>query len=171
MKNSLLILFLLSNIFVFSQDELSDLLKKHNTHSVPYISVQELAMPATKAIIIDARELEEFEVSHIKNAIHVGYTNFNIEEFQQKITNTSQAIVVYCSLGIRSEKIGEKLKKAGYSNVLNLYGGIFEWKNKNFEVYNIFNKQTDSIHAYNESWSGYLKNGIKVYASPIKNKF
>ena len=171
MKNSLLILFLLSNIFVFSQDELSELLKKHNAHSVPYISVQELAMPATKAIIIDARELEEFEVSHIKNAIHVGYTTFNTEDLQQKITNKNQTIVIYCSLGIRSEKIGEKLQKAGYSNVLNLYGGIFEWKNNNFDVYNTFNKQTDSIHAYSEPWSGYLKNGVKVYASPIKNKF
>ncbi|MBQ0768957.1 MAG: rhodanese-like domain-containing protein [Bizionia sp.] len=168
MKNSLLILFLLSNVFVFSQDELSELLKKHNTHSVPYISAQELAMPATKAIIIDAREIEEFEVSHLKNAIYVGHTNFNIEDLQQKIVNKNQAIVVYCSLGIRSEKIGEKLKKAGYRNVRNLYGGIFEWKNNNFEVYNIFNKQTDSIHAYSESWSGYLKNGIKVYASPLK---
>jgi len=33
---------------------------------------------------------------------------------------------VYCSLGIRSEVIAKKLKKAGYTNVFNLYGGIFE---------------------------------------------
>ncbi|TYB78127.1 rhodanese-like domain-containing protein [Bizionia gelidisalsuginis] len=168
MKNSLLILLLLSNVFVFSQEALSEVLLKHNTHSIPYISVQELAMPATKAIIIDAREPDEFAVSHIKNAIHVGFNDFKVEDLQQKITNRNQAIVVYCSLGIRSETIGEKLKKAGYNNVKNLYGGIFEWKNNNFELYNTLEKRTDSIHAFNESWSTYLKNGIKVYNAPIK---
>ncbi len=44
-------------------------------------------------------------------------------------------VVVYCSVGYRSEKIAEKLKAAGYKNVFNLYGGIFEWENQNLPVY------------------------------------
>jgi rhodanese-related sulfurtransferase len=45
-------------------------------------------------------------------------------------------VIVYCSVGYRSEKIGEKLQKLGFQNVHNLYGGIFQWKNDGFEVLN-----------------------------------
>ena len=43
---------------------------------------------------------------------------------------TALHIIVYCSIGVRSEDIGEKLKELGYTKILNLYGGIFDWKNK-----------------------------------------
>ena len=71
--------------------------------------------------------------------------------------------MVYCSLGVRSEDIAEQLKKAGYNKVKNLYGGIFEWKNNGFPIYNLENKETDSIHTFSMKWSKWLKKGIKVY--------
>ena len=77
--------------------------------------------------------------------------------------NKNSKIVVYCSLGVRSEDVAEKLKKAGYSNVYNLYGGIFEWKNNDLEVLNLNEKPTDSIHIYSKAWSKWLKKGVKVY--------
>lgn len=70
---------------------------------------------------------------------------------------------MYCSLGIRSEHIAEKLKKRGYTSVYNLYGGIFEWKNKDYKVYDSNEKETDNIHAYSKAWSKWLKKGNKVY--------
>ena len=146
-----------------AQESLDDLLKRYNSNAVPYISVQELAMPKTNAIIIDARELSEYNVSHLKNAIHVGYNTFNLETFETQFPNKSKTFVVYCSLGIRSETIANKLKNAGYTDVRNLYGGIFEWKNHNFTVYNSEEKETDSIHAFSKSWSKWLKKGEKVY--------
>jgi len=156
------LIFLISTIS-FSQETMSDLLRKYNTKSVPYISVQELAMPKTKAVILDAREHDEYKTSHIKNAICVGYDHFNLAETTKKLDNKKQLIVVYCSLGIRSEDIAEKLKKAGYSNVYNLYGGIFEWKNNDFTVYNSEGTETENIHTFSEQWSQWLKKGVKVY--------
>ena len=146
-----------------AQESLSDLLKIHNQRSIPYISVQELAMPKTEAIILDAREVKEYSVSHLKNAVYVGYEEFNIETILKTIEDKNQKIVVYCSLGIRSEDIGEKLKKAGYTNVLNLYGGIFEWKNNNFTIFDLDEEETEKVHAFNEDWSKWLKKGEKVY--------
>jgi len=96
-----------------SQESLSELLKQYNNRSVPYISIQELAMPKNDAVILDARETSEFKVSHIKNAIHVGYNNFQLDSVQHKIPDKNANIVVYCSLGIRSEDIAEKIKSAG----------------------------------------------------------
>jgi len=71
-------------------------------------------------------------------------------------------IVVYCSLGIRSEIIGKQLIAEGYTAVYNLYGGIFEWVNKGKAVYNN-TQETSKVHAYSKSWGSYLLKGTKVY--------
>jgi len=146
-----------------AQNSISELLERHNTKNIPYISIQEMAMPKTQFIILDAREKNEFEISHIKNAVLVGYNSFELDSILKKITDKKSKIVVYCSVGIRSEKIASKLKKAGYTNVYNLYGGIFEWKNNDFPIYNIRNIETDSIHAYSKKWSKWVNNGTKVF--------
>ena len=163
MKNYFTYLFVFVSMLSFSQETISDLLKKHNKHSIPYISVQELAMPKTDAIILDARELKEFNTSHIKNAINVGYDLFKINTIPDLISNYETTIVVYCSVGIRSETIAEKIKSLGYKNVFNLYGGIFEWKNKEFPLYNSSSELTEEVHTFSKEWSSWLTKGIKVY--------
>ena len=147
-----------------AQKSIADLLQQHNAQVVPYMSVQELAMPKTNPIVLDARELSEFNVSHLKNAFFVGYNDFDINRVSEEIPNKDQSIVVYCSLGIRSEHVAHQLQKAGYTNVQNLYGGIFEWKNNGFPVFNSAEKETDSVHAFSKVWGKWLNHGIKVYA-------
>jgi len=50
----------------------------------------------------------------------------------------------------------------GYSNVSNLYGGIFEWVHQNKNVYQN-NSTTQKIHTYDKEWSKWLKKGEKIY--------
>ncbi len=114
-------------------------------------------------IILDAREPEEFRVSHIKGALNVGYNDFSPEEKSVQKLNKSGPVIVYCSVGIRSEKIGEKLKKAGFTNLKNLYGGIFEWKNKGFPVVDSTGQSTENIHIFGKMWGQYLSAGNPVY--------
>ena len=160
----ILILFLVVSSTTFGQKKLDKLLDKWNTRNVPYISVETLAMPKTDAILLDAREENEFNISHLENAICVGYDNFKIKETIAKLPEDKNAkIVVYCSLGIRSETVAHKLIKEGYTNVYNLYGGIFEWKNANFKVIDTLGKSTEKVHTFNKSWSKWLKKGEKVY--------
>ncbi|MCT4629856.1 rhodanese-like domain-containing protein [Winogradskyella sp.] len=163
MKTKISYILLFISVFGYAQESLSELLKKHNNESIPYISVQELAMPKTKAIILDAREIAEYNVSHLKNAIYVGYKSFNTETVTKQITNKQQTIVVYCSLGIRSEDIAEQIKKEGYTNVYNLFGGIFEWKNNDYIVYDNNNEPTENVHAFSKEWSQWLLKGNKIY--------
>lgn len=157
------ILFIIAN--GFAQKSLDALLQKYNTHSIPYISVEELRMfQINKNVtILDAREPDEFKVSHLQYAINVGFNNFSSEEKQLQKLNRNIPIIVYCSLGIRSEEISEKLKKAGFTNVKNLYGGIFEWKNKGYPVIDSKGKETENIHAFSKHWSTYLNAGKPVY--------
>ena len=72
-------------------------------------------------------------------------------------------IIVYCSIGKRSEQITQKLDKAGYSNVSNLYGGIFEWVNQGGEVVDVNNKRTNRVDAHGRFWGQWLDKGEKVY--------
>lgn len=148
-----------------AQKTLDALLNQYNTRSIPYISIAELRMRmATSDItVLDTREYEEFAVSHLPKAQYVGYSNFSSEEILTSIPNKDHPIVVYCSLGIRSEEIGEKLKKAGYTNVKNLYGGIFEWKNKNYPVLDMDGNESENVHTCSKAWSKWLTNGNKVY--------
>ncbi|MTE26444.1 rhodanese-like domain-containing protein [Winogradskyella ouciana] len=161
-RNLILIICVCFSPIVNAQETLTELLKRHNSETVPYISVQELAMPKTKAVLLDARETAEYEVSHIKDAIHVGYNDFNLEETTQQLNDKQQTIIVYCSLGIRSEDIAEQLQKAGYTNVYNLFGGIFEWTNNGFSVYDS-EGETNNVHAFSKVWSKWLLKGNKIY--------
>jgi hypothetical protein len=70
--------------------------------------------------------------------------------------------VVYCAVGYRSERVGEKLLEAGYSRVLNMRGGIFAWVNRGFPVYGD-GGHTDRIHGYSRRWSRWLERGEVVY--------
>ena len=139
------------------------LLKKLLKHDVPEIDVDRLDKIRNSVLLLDARELEEFNVSHLSNAKFVGYKTFDIASLQH--TNKDNPIVVYCSVGYRSEKITEKLINAGFTNVHNLYGGIFEWKNKKLDVYDA-NGVTNNVHPYSNKWGIWLKNADKVYKSP-----
>ena len=123
MKNYLAITLFLLTLLGYSQNTLSGLLKKYNSEAIPYITVEELKQTKNGAILLDTREREEYNVSHLKNAIYTGYNHFNLDSVEKHIPNKNNPIVVYCSLGVRSEKIGIKLKAAGYTNVKNLYGG------------------------------------------------
>lgn len=124
--------------------------------SVPTIGVDELkAMDGV--FIADAREFEEYQVSHIPGAEYVGYKKFSTDKLNGVSKDTP--IVLYCSVGYRSEKIGEKLQKAGYTNVYNLYGSIFEWVNEGNPVVDALDKPTNKVHTYNKKWSQWLDDG------------
>ena len=158
----LFIVLVQSNLL--SQRRMDKALKKFNKESVPYISVEDLHH--TSAVLLDTRKKEEYDVSHLKNAIWVGHKEFSENQVLEKVPNKNDSIVVYCSIGVRSENIGEKLMALGYKNVQNLYGGIFEWKNNDGKVYNQQEKETDSVHAFSKHWGKLLLKGEKVYDSP-----
>lgn len=160
-KLQLFILFLISS-FCFSQKTIPEVLQKYNLNSVPYITVGELKS-SKNIVLLDTREVKEFNVSHIENAICVGFDKFNKKKTLSILNDKNATIIVYCSIGVRSEKIGKKLIKLGYKNVKNLYGGIFEWKNLNEKIVDNSNSETQNVHAFSKEWSVFLKKGIKVY--------
>ena len=49
--------------------------------------------------------------------------------------NREQMIVVYCRSGIRSFQVCDFMQQQGYTNVVNLSGGIMEWDQKGYETF------------------------------------
>ncbi len=122
--------------------------------SVPLIGVEELQNIQDEVLIFDAREKEEFEVSHIPGARFLGYRKAELEKLQELPKN--KKIVLYCSIGYRSEKIGEKLQNAGFTNVYNLYGSLFEWTNQGLPLVDQNGNPTRQIHTFNAAWSKWV---------------
>lgn len=142
--------------------EFKSLLDSVYQHTVPLISVDELKiMDKHNLYVLDTREEKEFKVSHLKNARHVGYFWFDMRSIYDIPKDAT--VVLYCSVGLRSEKIGEKLLKSGYQNVYNLYGSIFEWVNQGNPVYRSSGVQTSEIHGYDQEWGRWIERGAVVY--------
>ena len=133
----------------------------HNT--VPTISpeaARDRLESEEDILLLDTRAPREYEVSHISGAQFVDFDGFKKKDVAG--VPRDQPVIVYCSVGYRSERIGERLQKLGFTQVYNLYGGIFEWKNQGFKVVNQENQDTEFIHTYNEDWGQWLDKGEKV---------
>lgn len=130
------------------------------SHTVDFISPATLSTTKGNAFIIDTREQEEYDISHIPGAHYASYSDFDIEPYLDLPRDTT--VVVYCSIGYRSEKIGEKLQKAGFENVYNLYGSLFEWANQGYEMEDQDGKTTNTVHTYNKQWSKWVNDDGKI---------
>ena len=131
-----------------------------NAETVPYVTCARLkSRPQT--ILLDTRQRREYDVSHLPGARWVGYDEFDLTRVKDLPKQTP--IVVYCSVGYRSEKVGEKLLAAGYTNVHNLYGSLFEWINQGNAVVGSDGKPTHRVHGYSRFWGVWLTRGDTVY--------
>ena len=109
-------------------------LKKIYVDDVPTITARKyLQLNSDSVVVLDARENEEFNVSHLRYARNVGYIWFDMRDIYD--IPADKTIVIYCSVGNRVQRIAQLLIRSGYRKVYNLYGGIFEWVNEGYPVY------------------------------------
>ncbi|KAF0250592.1 MAG: adenylyltransferase and sulfurtransferase [bacterium] len=94
------------------------------------ITPQELKEKFDKSqdiLVLDVRELAEYEICRIPNA-----TLVPIGELFEKLTELDKntEIVVYCKLGIRTSRAIHMLRDAGFNKAKGLIGGINLWAQK-----------------------------------------
>ena len=53
--------------------------------TVPFINTSELKENYHNYTILDTRELNEYNISHLQNAIHVGFHNFKLKKTTKDI--------------------------------------------------------------------------------------
>ena len=77
-------------------------------------------------IILDVRTIAEYNEGHIPNAICIPNETIGSNTISE-LPDKEQLILVYCRSGNRSKQAAEKLKKLGYTNLIE-FGGIIDWK-------------------------------------------
>lgn len=139
---------------------------RHDFPAVPRITITALAnwlndgsRPAP--LLLDVRTGAEYELSHLKNAQHV--------EPEAPVSTIRQPkdrpIVTYCSVGYRSGAFAQKLRAAGYTNVMNLEGSIFRWANEGRPVYRAGNR-VEEVHPFNRTWGLLLQRKYRARIAP-----
>jgi len=165
-KLILLVLLFVSALTVAQGPRLSyhDMLKTYYKNTVTIIQPANLYKKILKnenVHILDTREPVEYNTSSIKGSQQVGCDEFDIKSTNSFDKNST--IIVYCTIGARSENIGEKLIKDGFKNVYNLYGGLIYWKNQGYPVIDSKGVVTKNIHVYSKEWGKWLRKGTPIY--------
>ena len=138
-------------------DPLDEKLEKLVTADERAISAKE-AKQLTNAVFLDAREQEEYTVSHLPGARHLGYDDLNLSVVDD--VKKSRPIVVYCTVGYRRVRAAKKLRKAGFSQVYNLFGSLYAWKLAGFPLEDKNGQPTNRLHTYNKKWGSFVPENI-----------
>jgi rhodanese-related sulfurtransferase len=79
------------------------------------------------AVVIDVREPGEFAQTHILNSRNVpsGEIEARIKELERF---KDKPVIVSCATGNRSGSAAAVLRKHGFTNVVNLAGGVAAWQ-------------------------------------------
>lgn len=79
-------------------------------------------------LLLDVRELWEFEYCHIEGSVLIpmGQLASELESLQDEIDH-ERVIIMICHHGIRSRQMGYYMEQAGYKNITNLDGGVEAW--------------------------------------------
>lgn len=103
--------------------------------STGQISVKELhdnLKEEKDSLVLDVRSENEWNSGHIENAKHMFLGN--IPEEGQNVAEKDKKLYVICGGGYRSSIAAGVLQNMGYTNVVNVFGGMGAWKNANLPL-------------------------------------
>ena len=105
---------------------------------------QDFKNKTMKSLFLDVRTQWELErESKIKKSklIPLAELKLRLEELK-KYDGEGKKIILVCRSGSRARTAGIKLKKAGFSNVFVLHGGMIRWENAAYPVIRPKQKQS-----------------------------
>jgi rhodanese-related sulfurtransferase len=88
------------------------------------LEVQRRLTQEERLYLLDVREREEYAEAHIPNSVLIP-----LGQLSRKLSSIPKdaTIIAICRSGNRSGVAADLLRRAGYSTVLNLRGGIIAW--------------------------------------------
>jgi len=95
------------------------------TSETPQIAArQALEMLRSGAVLLDVRELDEWDAGHAPEAVHIplGQLAAQIGRLDR-----SQPVIIICRSGRRSDEATMALRDAGY-DAYNFSGGMYAWQ-------------------------------------------
>jgi rhodanese-related sulfurtransferase len=86
-----------------------------------------------KAVVLDLRERKEFTEGHIIDAINIPQASLD-SRINELEPYRERPLIVACKMGQQASAAGNILRKAGFSNVMRLSGGMTGWRGDNLPV-------------------------------------
>ena len=99
---------------------------KENTYTQITQDAAKKMMDTQDVIILDVRELDEYNAGHIVDAVLLPVGKISEESASAAIPEKDSVVLVYCRSGNRSKTASAALVKLGYTNVYE-FGGINTW--------------------------------------------
>ncbi len=78
------------------------------------------------ALLIDVSSIQDYEKGHVPGARHVAMSQFDPES-KDLAKAKDLPVAIYCKTGQTSGTAAKRLKKAGFSDVYTLEGGLRSW--------------------------------------------
>ncbi len=75
-------------------------------------------------LLLDVRQPWEYELCKIENSVLISMSQIPAEI---KALDSGRETVVICHHGIRSRSVARYLEQHGFSNIINLSGGVAQW--------------------------------------------
>ena len=95
-----------------------------HTHTPQLTAAEAVAMLREGALLLDVREMEEWNAGHAPEAIHLPLGDLAA---QIQRVDRSTPIVIICRSGRRSDAAAAALRNAGY-DAYNFSGGMHAWQ-------------------------------------------
>lgn len=97
-----------------------------NIQTIDAVAFSKAIQATPNAQILDVRTPEEYASEHLQQAQNVNWlsTDFvtNVSKYDK-----SKPTFVYCKSGRRSHQAAEKLAELGFTNIIEMEGGILKW--------------------------------------------
>ncbi|GFO44246.1 histone-lysine N-methyltransferase SETMAR [Plakobranchus ocellatus] len=121
-----------------------------------------------QVFILDTRPVEEYNISHIENAVRVSHEDSDMNSLVQTLEQSlagkpNPTVVCYCSVGYRSSVVAQNLQKfykdsgkTPVPEIYNLAGSLFQWANEERPMVDSNGRQTHFAHPYTSFWGKLL---------------
>ncbi len=137
-----------------------DLNKVKLTTVEPY-DLKSLIDTRNRLFIIDTREQNEFDISHIKGSKRVGYNNFSVEKVWMLDRNTT--IILSSTDETRVKHVGAYLKMMGFVDVRTISGNLIAWLNAGYTLVDKDGRISTNIFIKNRDDAKKLKRGKAIF--------
>ena len=88
--------------------------------------VSDLLLQNQQVTVVDVRELHELAYGKIVSALHIPMQQIP-NELHQLGEDVHQTVVLECHAGMRSQHVAQYLEGLGYSDIINMIGGMNSW--------------------------------------------
>lgn len=128
--NTLLLAFFLMVFFACSAPQ------PESQAKISIADASELIADNKSVIVLDVRTPAEFETGHIQNAVNI---DINSDDFAQRVAllDRDTTYVIHCAANVengRTDKSITVMNELGFTDLLDLEGGIIAWQQEGLEI-------------------------------------